>query len=75
MTKLTDKQIRWICKDVVDVGEYDKLWVSRHYGVSVRRVAQLVKKRKRCRYEREPTFSLVHGDWHRKTEEHPHAIV
>jgi len=43
MTKLTDKQIRWICKVVVDVGEYDKLWVSRHYGVSVRRVEHLVK--------------------------------
>jgi len=33
------------------------------------------KKRKRCRYEREPTFSLVHGDWHRTTEVHPYAIV
>jgi|GEM_PF-2558836 len=44
MTKLTDKQIRWICKVVVDEGEYDKLWVSRHYGVSVRRVEQLVKR-------------------------------
>jgi len=32
------------------------------------------KKPKRCRYEREHTFSLVHGDWHRTTEGHPHAI-
>jgi len=33
------------------------------------------RKRKRCRYEREHSFSLVHGDWHRTTEEHPYAIV
>ena len=33
------------------------------------------KKRSRCRYEREHSFSLVHGDWHRTTENHPHAIV
>jgi|GEM_PF-2804357 len=24
MTKLTDKQIRWTCKHMVDVGDYDK---------------------------------------------------
>ena len=33
------------------------------------------KKRSRCRYEREHSFSLVHGDWHRTTENHPHSIV
>jgi len=33
------------------------------------------KKRKRCRYERDHSFSLVHGDWHRTTEDHPHAII
>jgi putative transposase len=33
------------------------------------------KKRKRCRYERNHSFSLVHGDWHRTTENHPHAII
>jgi putative transposase len=33
------------------------------------------KKRKRCRYERTHSFSLIHGDWHRTTEDHPHAIV
>lgn len=33
------------------------------------------RKRKRCRYERKHSFSLVHGDWHRTTEDHPHAIV
>ncbi len=31
------------------------------------------KKRKRCRYEREHSFSLVHGDWHRTSEDYPHA--
>jgi len=41
--KLTDKENRRICRDVVDEGEYDKLWMSRDYGVSVRRVEQLVK--------------------------------
>jgi|GEM_PF-6137139 len=30
------------------------------------------RKRKRCRYERGHTFSLVYGYWHRTTEEHPH---
>ena len=33
------------------------------------------KQRKRCRYEREHSFSLVHGDWHRTSLEHPHVIV
>jgi len=33
------------------------------------------KQRKRCRYERDHTGSLIHGDWHRTTENHPHAIV
>ncbi len=33
------------------------------------------KKRKRCRYEREHSGSLVHGDWHRTTENHPSAII
>ena len=33
------------------------------------------KKRKRCRYERKHSFSLVHGDWHRTTKNLPHAIV
>ena len=32
-------------------------------------------KRKRCRYEREHSGSLLHGDWHRTTENHPYAIV
>ena len=33
------------------------------------------KKRKRCRYERKHSGSLVHGDWHRTTENHPHCIL
>ncbi len=33
------------------------------------------KKRKRCRYEREHSFSLVHGDWHRTSIDHPHVVV
>ncbi len=33
------------------------------------------KKRKRCRYERQHSFSLVHGDWHRTTKDHPHTII
>ena len=33
------------------------------------------KKRKRCRYEREHSGSLVHGDWHRTTVNHPNAII
>jgi putative transposase len=32
-------------------------------------------KRKRCRYERQHTGSLLHGDWHRTTENSPHAIL
>ncbi|MBI1968705.1 transposase family protein [Candidatus Woesearchaeota archaeon] len=32
------------------------------------------KKRKRCRYEREHTGSLVHADYHRTTENDPHCI-
>ena len=33
------------------------------------------KKRKRCRYERKHSGSLLHGDWHRTTEKHPHCIL
>jgi len=33
------------------------------------------KKRKRCRYERDHSGSLLHGDWHRTTIDHPHAIA
>lgn len=32
------------------------------------------KKRKRCRYEREHTGSLVHADYHRTSENHSHCI-
>ncbi|MCG2825377.1 MAG: hypothetical protein L6265_02150, partial [Thermoplasmatales archaeon] len=33
------------------------------------------KIRKRCRYERKHTCSLIHGDFHRRTENDPHAIA
>jgi transposase InsO family protein len=33
------------------------------------------KKRKRCRYERKHSGSLIHGDWHRTTENPPHCIL
>ncbi len=33
------------------------------------------KKRKRCRYERDHSGSLLHGDWHRTTINHPYAIA
>jgi transposase InsO family protein len=33
------------------------------------------RKRKRCRYERKHSGSLLHGDWHRSDETKPYAIV
>lgn len=33
------------------------------------------KSRKRCRYEREHSGSLVHADYHRTSEKHPHVIL
>lgn len=33
------------------------------------------KKRSRCRYERAHTGSLLHGDWHRTTDQGPHVIL
>lgn len=33
------------------------------------------RKRSRCRYEREHTGSLVHGDFHRTSLDHPYVIV
>ena len=33
------------------------------------------RKRKRCRYERKHSGSLIHGDWHRTSEKHPYVIV
>ena len=33
------------------------------------------KKRSRCRYEREHSGSLVHGDWHKASEKHPAVLL
>ena len=33
------------------------------------------KKRRRCRYEREHSGSLLHGDYHRTSEKHPYVIL
>ena len=33
------------------------------------------RKRKRCRYERKHSCSLIHGDWHRRSMDDPYAIV
>ena len=33
------------------------------------------KPRRRCRYEREHSGSLLHADYHRTSEGHPHAIL
>lgn len=33
------------------------------------------KQRKRCRYERKHSGSLVHIDWHRTSIKHPHCIL
>lgn len=33
------------------------------------------KPRRRCRYEREHTGSLLHADYHRTSEGHPHCIL
>ena len=33
------------------------------------------KKRKRCRYERQHSGSLVHGDTHRTSEDHPYCLL
>jgi len=33
------------------------------------------RKRKRCRYERKHSCSLIHGDWHRRSIDDPYAIV
>jgi transposase InsO family protein len=33
------------------------------------------KKRKRCRYERKHSGSLIHGDWHRSSIDKPHCII
>lgn len=33
------------------------------------------RQRKRCRYEREHAGSLVHGDWHRTSKDHPQCIL
>jgi len=33
------------------------------------------QKRKRCRYDREHSGSLVHGDWHWTSVNHPNAII
>lgn len=153
MTKLNDRKIRFLCRHIVDVKDWTINQIAMQYGITKRRVRQLVreyreterypklnparrpkgpplsyeekiiidkvwedcrlgarllfkdlrkrgykiphnkihkylretgrtipnprkqKKRKRCRYERTHSFSLVHGDWHRTTINHPYAIV
>ena len=37
--------------------------------------ARKQRKRKRCRYERAHSGSLLHGDFHRTREAHPHCIL
>ena len=89
--KLSDRKIRWIvthCHIRKDVSTKEAAVI---YGVSVRRTQQIVKayketgksrpkskkerRRKRTRYERNNSGSLLHGDWHRSDETKPYAIV
>lgn len=46
MTKLTDKKIRFICRHAVDERDWTIGRLARHYGVSIRRIQQLVKEYK-----------------------------
>jgi len=43
MAKLSDTKIRWMCRHIVDLKDWDKNKVSQLYGVSVRRVEQVVR--------------------------------
>ena len=46
VTKLTDKKIRFICRHAVDERDWTIGRLARHYGVSIRRIQQLVKEYK-----------------------------
>ena len=37
--------------------------------------SKLQKQRKRCRYERHHSGSLIHGDCHRTSEDHPYCLL
>jgi len=43
MTKLSDTKIRWICRHVVDVQDWTKQSAADIYGISIRRVEQLIR--------------------------------
>jgi putative transposase len=43
MTKLSDTKIRWICRHIAEVKDWKKKAVAELYGISVRRVEQVVR--------------------------------
>ena len=50
MTKLTNEQIRFICRHIVDFRDWSVKIASLHYGVSERRIQQLTRYYRRTGY-------------------------
>lgn len=53
----------------------NKIYVYLKHKGFVKPNPNLQKQRKRCRYERHHSGSLVHGDSHRTSDEHPYCLV
>jgi len=80
MTKLNNKKIKYIINQVTKKNQNTKT-MAEIYDITRRRGRKNKTKFKKTGEKeemqiRKGTFgSLLHGDWHRTTENHPYAIV
>ena len=73
-TKLSPKLLYYELKRRGKFAPKNKIYAYLKSSGKVKNEPKKQKKRKRCRYERKHSGSLVHGDFHRTTENHPYAI-
>lgn len=73
-TKLTPGMLYYELKRMGSYAPKNKIYTYMKSKGWVKDEPNKQKKRKRCRYERKHTGSLVHADYHRKTENSLHCI-
>ena len=74
-TKLSPKLLYYEIKRRGQYAPKNKIYAYLKGRGKIRNEPKKQRKRKRCRYERKHTGSLVHADYHRTTEKHPHCIL
>lgn len=73
-TMLTPRMLYHELKRRGSYAPKNKIYVFMKANGLVKNEPNKQKKRKRCRYEREHSCSLVHADYHRTSESDPHCI-